>query len=179
MVVTFLFVNIWKTLLTNIDRQEQLINYADRQVKKYTRLAGNSLDEGNVYKYERKLNEWNQVVVNRIKNGIIDDTEGSFLPMNVQLFAEKDLKNQSSNSLRRSIRSFEKRIAEHENYIKNPIIHCPDWETKDSRRQQGLIKHCQKEISNFKESIQNRIDELKERGEVLWRTKLALKELGT
>jgi hypothetical protein len=148
-------------------RQEQLINYADRQVKKYTRLAGNSLDEGNVYKYERKLNEWNQVVVNRIKNGIIDDTEGSFLPMDLQLFAEKDLKNQSSNSLRRSIRNFEKRIAEHEHYIENPISHCPDWETKDPRRQQGLIKHWQKEISNFKESIQNRIDELKERGEVL------------
>ena len=148
-------------------RQEQLINYADRQVRKYTRLAGNSLDEGNVYKYERKLNEWNQVVVNRIKNGIIDDTEGSFLPMDLQLFAEKDLKNQSSNSLRRSIRNFEKRIAEHEHYIENPISHCPDWETKDPRRQQGLIKHWQKEISNFKESIQNRIDELKERGEVL------------
>ena len=148
-------------------RQEQLINYADRQVRKYTRLAENSLDEGNVYKYERKLNEWYQVVVNRIKNGIIDDTEGSFLPMDLQLFAEKDLKNQSSNSLRRSIRNFEKRIAEHEHYIENPISHCPDWETKDPRRQQGLIKHWQKEISNFKESIQNRIDELKERGEVL------------
>lgn len=148
-------------------RQEQLVNYADRQVKKYTRLAENSLDEGNVYKYERKLNEWNQVVVNRIKNGIIDDTESPFLPMNLQLFAEKDLKNQSSNSLRRSIRNFEKRIAEHEHYIENPVSHCPDWETKDPRKQQGLIKHWQKEISNFKESIQNRIDELKERGEVL------------
>lgn len=103
-------------------------------------------------------------------NSLIKGGKGSIMKprlfkMNIQLFAEKDLKNQSSSSLKKAIRNFEKRISEHKEYIRNPVSHCPDWETKDSRGQQGLIKHWKKEISNFNESIQNRIDELKKRGE--------------
>nr|DAS01762.1 MAG TPA: minor capsid protein [Caudoviricetes sp.] len=103
-------------------------------------------------------------------NSLIKGGKGSIMKprlfkMNIQLFAEKDLKNQSSSSLKKAIRNFEKRISEHKEYIRNPVSHCPDWETKDPRGQQGLIKHWKKEISNFNESIQNRIDELKKRGE--------------
>lgn len=103
-------------------------------------------------------------------NSLIKGGKGSIMKqklfkMNIQLFAEKDLKNQSSSSLKKAIRNFEKRISEHKEYIRNPVSHCPDWETKDPRGQQGLIKHWKKEISNFTESIQNRIDELKKRGE--------------
>ena len=39
-------------------RQEQLINYADRQVKKYTRLSENSLDSENIKKYSDQKKEW-------------------------------------------------------------------------------------------------------------------------
>lgn len=39
-------------------RQEQLINYADRQVKKYTRLSGNSLDSENADSYRKKVKVW-------------------------------------------------------------------------------------------------------------------------
>ena len=35
----------------------------------------------------------------------------------------------------------------------------------EERRKQGLIRHWKKEINNFEESIQNRIDELKKRGD--------------
>ena len=39
-------------------RQEQFVNYADRQVKKYTRLAENSLDSENADGFRKKLAEW-------------------------------------------------------------------------------------------------------------------------
>ena len=41
-------------------RQEQLVNYANRQVEKYTRLAENSLNEGNITKYSMKVEEWKE-----------------------------------------------------------------------------------------------------------------------
>ena len=39
-------------------RQEQLVNYADRQVRKYTRLSENSLDSENIQKYSDQKMEW-------------------------------------------------------------------------------------------------------------------------
>ena len=39
-------------------RQEQLINYADRQVEKYARLSQNSLDSENAGNYRKKSKEW-------------------------------------------------------------------------------------------------------------------------
>lgn len=83
----------------------------------------------------------------------------------LQFFAESDIKKQESISLRRSIRKFEKRIAEHENKINNPQEYYSDWNNFDERYRDGLKRHWNKEIRNFHNSIQNRIDELKRRGE--------------
>lgn len=85
--------------------------------------------------------------------------------MNLQFFAEKDIKNQSSSSLKRAIRKYQARIEEHEIKINNPSEIYPDWDSFDERYQQGLKRHWNKEIRNFKQSIQDRIDELKERGD--------------
>jgi hypothetical protein len=85
--------------------------------------------------------------------------------MDLQMFAEGDLKNQESASLKRSIKKFQKRIEEHEGYLENPESHCPDWNTKLTCEQEGLKRHWKKEIRNFNQSIQDRIDELKERGD--------------
>lgn len=85
--------------------------------------------------------------------------------MNLQFFAEKDIKNQSSSSLKRAIRKYQARIEEHETKINNPSEIYPDWDSFDERYQQGLKRHWNKEIRNFKQSIQDRIDELKERGD--------------
>ena len=73
--------------------------------------------------------------------------------MNLQLFAEKDLKNQSNVSLKKAIRNFQKRIEEHKQYISHPEIHCNDWEAKDVREQEGLMKHWKKEIKIFKSQL--------------------------
>lgn len=91
--------------------------------------------------------------------------KGSKIKMKLQIFAEKDIQNQPSNSLKRAIRKYESKIAEHEEKIAHPESLIPDWETKDVREQNGLKKHWQKEIRNFKQSIDDRIEELKKRGD--------------
>ena len=55
-------------------RQEQLVNYADRQVKKYTRLSENSLDSENIQKYSDQKNEWTDRFFRRahFKTGELD-----------------------------------------------------------------------------------------------------------
>ena len=85
--------------------------------------------------------------------------------VDMQYFSEKDIERQESNSLKRAIRNYKRRIKEHEEYISNPYEHCPDWDSFDDRKKEGLIKHWKKEISNFDESIQNRVTELKKRGD--------------
>ena len=85
--------------------------------------------------------------------------------MNLQFFAEKDIKNQKSDSLKRAISKFEKRIAEHEDYLIHPEQHCWNWSEKSMQEQEGLKKHWQKEINNFNQSISDRIEELKKRGD--------------
>ena len=96
-------------------------------------------------------------------SGIIEAREKT--RVNIQLFAERDIEKQETGSLIRAMRKYEKRIEEHEGYIRDPKSHCPDWDSFDERQKAGLIKHWNKEISNFKESIDNRIEELKKRGE--------------
>lgn len=80
-------------------------------------------------------------------------------------YAENAVKKQKSNELKRGIDTLKKRIAEHKQYICDPKTHCPDWDAYDARRQAGLIKHWEKEISNFEKSIDTRVKELKERGD--------------
>lgn len=85
--------------------------------------------------------------------------------MDLQIFSETDIQNQESASLKRAIRKYERRIAEHQMKIDNPESHCENWNEFDVRRQNGLKKHWQKEIQTFRENIQARTDELKRRGD--------------
>lgn len=91
--------------------------------------------------------------------------KGDTIRINLQFFAEKDIENQNSNSLKRAIKKYKANIIEHNNKIQNPREYIPDWDSKDIREQEGLIKHWKKEIRNFNKSIDNRIDELKKRGD--------------
>lgn len=99
------------------------------------------------------------------KHGIINSSQRNMVRIDMQFFAEKDLENQETASIIRSMRKFEKRISEHKEYIQNPKSHCPEWDNYSENQKNGLIRHWNKEINNFEESIQNRIDELKKRGE--------------
>ena len=95
---------------------------------------------------------------------IIKEKE-SKLKMNLQFFSEKDIKNQESNSLKRAIRKYQIRIEEHEAKISDPKVFYPEWDNYDTRYQEGLKRHWNKEIRNFRQSIQDRIEELKSRGD--------------
>ena len=70
------------------------------------------------------------------------------------------------NQLRKGIRSLKKKIVIHQYKIEHPYESYSDWFSEPDR-QPGRIKHWQKEIENMEESIQNRVDELKKRGESL------------
>lgn len=121
------------------------------------------LDKGGTTAEWKKIkNKWEKVE-NNSGSDIIK--KKPILEMNLQRFAEKDIKNQESGSLKRSIRKFEKRIKEHEDYLEHPEAHCSDWNEKNRWEQEGLKKHWEKEIRNFRKSIQDRIEELKARGD--------------
>ena len=96
-----------------------------------------------------------------------DESEDNIksLPMNLQFFAEKDIKNQSSKSLMRAIRSYEKQINEHQAKISNPSAYYKDWDKNSELEKMGAIKHWEKEVRNFQQSIDDRIAELKNRGD--------------
>ena len=85
--------------------------------------------------------------------------------MNLQFFAEKDIEKQNSSSLKRAIRKYRAQIEEHQAKLDDPLKFFPEWNNFDSRYQEGLKRHWNKEIRNFKQSIQDRIDELKKRGD--------------
>lgn len=97
--------------------------------------------------------------------GIIKENGKETLKMNLQLFAESDIYKQESGSLKRAIHKFEKRIDEHKSYIAEPERHCSDWSEKSIVQQEGLKKHWEKEIRNFNQSIADRVDELRRRGD--------------
>ena len=91
--------------------------------------------------------------------------KSSKIKANLQYFAEKDIKNQESSSLKRAIKKYQKRIDEHNEKIKNPEKYIEDWQSLSSMKQEGLKRHCNKEIRNFNNSIDDRVAELKERGD--------------
>ena len=83
----------------------------------------------------------------------------------LQFFSEEAIENQTPNQLRKGIRSLKKKIDIHKAKIENPAKFCENWNSRDQRAKYGLIRHWQKEIEDTEESIQNRVDELKKRGE--------------
>lgn len=92
-------------------------------------------------------------------------SDNEFLIIRMQFFANRNIKKMKSNELKKSIETWKQRISEHEVYIQNPKEHCPEWDSYDSRRQAGLLKHWNKEIQTFSNDIKDALEELKERGE--------------
>lgn len=99
----------------------------------------------------------------RREYGLTDERERGRLRTNIQFFAEKGLTNQTVPQLRSGIRSFQSRIEEHKEYIRNPKNHVPNWDSLSEAEKRGNIKHWNKEIRNFEESIQNRLNEIERR----------------
>ena len=87
------------------------------------------------------------------------------LRISFQFFAEKGLENQRSSELRKGIRELNQRISEHEAKISAAQSSLVTLSGLEAKKQAGMIRHWQKEIDNFRESTDNRKDELKKRGE--------------
>ena len=49
--------------------------------------------------------------------------------------------------------------------MKEPKKHCTDWDEKSIEEQEGLKRHWNKEIRNFIQSIKDREEELRKRGD--------------
>lgn len=91
---------------------------------------------------------------------------GTIKPMteyNLQFFGEKALETQTIQQMEHGIRSFKKRIAEHEDYLRDPRSHVKDWDKYPEDRKRREIHHWKTEIKNFKESIKNREEEISRR----------------
>ena len=101
------------------------------------------------------------------KRGIIEKL--SEFRIKLQLFAqkqsEKDLKNQTIRQLRNGIAHLQDRIDEHVLCVISPEKVYPNWSKLSVRQQEGYKKHWLKEIKNLRQSIKNREEEIKARGE--------------
>lgn len=114
---------------------------------------------GSFAAFRRKYLKAAEAVDNSGKSGIIKT--GKRLANS----AEKDLQRQKTSSIKKSLETFDRRIAEHQEKILHPEQFVPMWAKKDVREQNGLKKHWEKEVENFKASRARRINELKNRGE--------------
>lgn len=145
---------------------------AEREVRTANRAAGvKPSTEKSIEKQREETPTTNAVKTQKTQENPGKTTvtpltnSGNSSKMNIQFFAEKDIARQESNSLKRSMRKFEKRIVEHERKIETPEDFIDGWAELDPRKRQGLIKHWRKEIRNFQTSIDDRKSELKKRGE--------------
>lgn len=122
----------------------------------------NGRERQNVWTKERWTADRDELDRRR-EYGLTDERERGRLRTNIQFFAEKGLTNQTVPQLRSGIRSFQSRIEEHKEYIRNPKNHVPNWDLLSEAEKRGNIKHWNKEIRNFEESIQNRLNEIERR----------------
>lgn len=71
----------------------------------------------------------------------------------LQLFAAK-LSEQSEKELKKSRKSIQQRIEEHERKIANPQKEYSDWETYSDEIKQNKLNWWKKEIDGFRKSIE-------------------------
>ncbi len=81
----------------------------------------------------------------------------------IQFFANKSIPKYTDQQLEKSIRKWNKRIAEHQEKIAHPENHDERWETMTETHRKGEIKHWQHEIQVFQDNIQQAEDELRKR----------------
>lgn len=94
-----------------------------------------------------------------------DEERGRIKDAGLQFFAESDIQYQKSNQLRKGIKSLQKRITEHQYKIAHPEEFYDDWGVRSEKEKSDAITYWKKEIKRYQDSIDNRLDALKSRGE--------------
>ena len=56
--------------------------------------------------------------------------------------------------LEKSIRSFTKRIIEHQDKLRHPEKYCKDWENMDDREKEGLLRKWKKDLRRNEEELE-------------------------
>ncbi len=72
-------------------------------------------------------------------------------------------KNFSIAALEKTVKNLDEKIALHISKINTPEQHYPDWEKRDPREREGLIKHWRKEVANFQRQRNIALAELRRR----------------
>lgn len=142
------------------DFKKVLASMNDREFQHYSGL----LAKNPIYnKNQKSTNEVLKSVDKYFKKPLTNSSNS--VKISMQFFAESDIKKQASTSLKRAMRKYEDKITLHQDKIANPQKYIQNWTSMDVREQNGLKKHWQKEIKNFQTSIDDRIAELKARGD--------------
>ena len=136
----------------------------DKYKEMYDSAEGNTPEEKIRY-MRREREAEKKSLKNKGLDSIIKDNKG-FINLDLQLFAEKSLEQQGERQLRKGIKSLQQDVERHKDYIKNPKQKWKDWDLFSEERKQRELKHWEKEIEAFEDSIKNRIEMLKKRG--LW-----------
>jgi hypothetical protein len=72
-------------------------------------------------------------------------------------------KNFSIAALEKTVKNLDEKIVLHISKINTPEQHYPDWEKRDPREREGLIKHWRKEVANFQRQKNIALAELRRR----------------
>lgn len=119
-------------------------------------------DFGSDYTYSSKVIE---LVDKYFKKTSLENTgASSTMKINLQFFAE-DLSKQNSQSLSKGIKSLNKRIKEHEDKVANPHAYMKNWDKACEQEKIGTVDAWRREIERYKKQVNDRIDELKKRGD--------------
>ena len=81
------------------------------------------------------------------------------------MLIEKNFAKQNLRQLKKGFASYQKQIEAHTAKILSPALYVPDWDSYTEKHQAGPVRHWQKEIRFFQRSIDDRIAELKNRGD--------------
>ena len=117
--------------------------------------AGDDVYKGWESKF-RGLNSQTKAFNSAATSAIIQNREGS-LSMNLQLFSEEAIKSQTNRELKKGIRKYNRRIKEHEGYLKNPKQKWKEWDSFSEERKQRELHHWKTEIRNFNDSMKNQL----------------------
>lgn len=82
----------------------------------------------------------------------------------LQFFANSSIPKYTDQQLRKSIATWKKRIAEHQDKIAHPEQYDKLWGVMDQVQRSGEIKHWQHEIKTFQDNINQAEAELRKRG---------------
>ena len=98
------------------------------------------------------------------ESSIIKNEEKTPVIINMQFFANKNISKMNDNQLRKSVSSWNARIQEHKDKIRDPHNNCDNWEILSEQHRKGLLRHWKKEIENMSKDVQEAEAELRKRG---------------